>query len=254
MSTSLPTSCSSAVTSRRSRCGVAGGRGEAVGGALDGDGVQAEALGRGVPRLAALEELEGLGVGGEPLDGLGREHLDGGDDATRPGRGLRRLQAVGEPHDGDHERDVGLDRARRRRRSTGAPRRSARAGGCATRPAPGRARAPRRRRSGACRDPRCAGGRRRRTARRRGGRGARRWRRGADGRCHERVIGRGEAVLESGQESWHAALTAVSAARGPMVEAPAVSVYPRRDAVERSVDPRQGLVAPEQRDGLEDTG
>ena len=44
---------------------VAGGGGEAVGGALDGDGVQAEALGGGVPRLAALEELEGLGVGGE---------------------------------------------------------------------------------------------------------------------------------------------------------------------------------------------
>ena len=59
---------------------VAGGRGEAVGGALDGDGVQAEALGSGVPRLAALEELEGLGVGREALDGLGREHLDGADD------------------------------------------------------------------------------------------------------------------------------------------------------------------------------
>src|SRR6185436_21164187 len=57
--------------------GVAGGRGEAVGGALYGDGVQAEALGRRVPRLAALEELEGLGVGREPLDGLRREHLDG---------------------------------------------------------------------------------------------------------------------------------------------------------------------------------
>ena len=42
--------------------------------------MQAEALGRGVPRLAALEELEGLGVGREPLHGLGREHLDGGDD------------------------------------------------------------------------------------------------------------------------------------------------------------------------------
>ena len=60
---------------------VAGLGGEPVGGALDGDGVEAEALGRGVPRLAALEELEGLGGGGEALDGLGREDLDGGDDA-----------------------------------------------------------------------------------------------------------------------------------------------------------------------------
>ena len=50
---------------------VAGGRGEAVGGALYGYGVQAEALGSCVPRLAALEELEGLGVGREALDGLG---------------------------------------------------------------------------------------------------------------------------------------------------------------------------------------
>ena len=61
---------------------VAGLGGEAVGGALDGDGVQAEALGGGVPRLAALEELEGLGVGGELLHGLGREHLDGADDGV----------------------------------------------------------------------------------------------------------------------------------------------------------------------------
>jgi hypothetical protein len=90
--------------------GVAGGRGEAVGGALDGDGVQAEALGRGVPRLAALEELERLGVGGEPLDGLGREHLDGGDDRfDLPALG--RVHAVGEAHDGDDERDVRFDRA-----------------------------------------------------------------------------------------------------------------------------------------------
>ena len=89
---------------------VAGGRGEAVRGALDGDGVQAEALGSGVPRLAALEELEGLGVGGEPLDGLGREHLDGADDRLDLAA-ARGVEAVGEPHDGDDERDVGLDGA-----------------------------------------------------------------------------------------------------------------------------------------------
>ena len=59
---------------------VAGLGGQAVRGALDGDGVQAEALRGGVPRLAALEELERLGAGGERLHGLGRDDLDGGDD------------------------------------------------------------------------------------------------------------------------------------------------------------------------------
>ena len=89
---------------------VAGGRGEAVGGALDSDGVQAEALGSGVPGLAALEELEGLGVGREALDGLGREHLDGGDDRLDLAA-LGRVHPVGEAHHGDDERDVGLDGA-----------------------------------------------------------------------------------------------------------------------------------------------
>jgi hypothetical protein len=89
---------------------VAGGRGEAVGGALDGHGVQAEALGRGVPGLAALEELERLGVGREALDGLGREHLDRVDDRLDLAA-ARRVEAVGEAHDGDHQRDVGLDGA-----------------------------------------------------------------------------------------------------------------------------------------------
>jgi hypothetical protein len=89
---------------------VAGLGGEAVRGALDGDGVEAEALRGGVPGLAALEELEGLGVGGELLHGLGREHLDGGDDGVDLAA-LGALEAVGEPQDGDHERDVGLDRA-----------------------------------------------------------------------------------------------------------------------------------------------
>ena len=82
--------------------------GEPVGRALDGDGVQAEALRRGVPRLAALEELERLGAGGEVLDGLGREDLDGGDDALDLAAAWA-LEPVGEPQHGDHERDVGLD-------------------------------------------------------------------------------------------------------------------------------------------------
>ena len=59
---------------------VAGLGGEAVGGALRGDAVQAEALGRGVPDGRALEEVEGARAGGERLDGLGREQLDGLDD------------------------------------------------------------------------------------------------------------------------------------------------------------------------------
>ena len=88
---------------------VAGGGGEPVGGALDGDGVEAEALRGGVPRLAALEELEGLGGGDQALDGLGREDLDGGDDALDLAA-AGALGVVGEPQHGDHQRDVGLDR------------------------------------------------------------------------------------------------------------------------------------------------
>ena len=49
---------------------VAGRGGEPVGGALDGDGVEAEALRRGVPGLPALEELEGLGGGDEALENV----------------------------------------------------------------------------------------------------------------------------------------------------------------------------------------
>ena len=81
-----------------------------VGGALDGDGVQAEALRGGVPGLAALEELECLGVGRQALDGLGRQDLDRVDDRLDL-TALGRVETVGEPEDGDHERDVGLDGA-----------------------------------------------------------------------------------------------------------------------------------------------
>ena len=82
--------------------------GEAVGGALGGDGVQAEALGRGVPHGRALEEVEGAGAGGQGLDRLGREQLDRLDDRLDAAAGLA-LDLVGEAQDGDHERDVGLD-------------------------------------------------------------------------------------------------------------------------------------------------
>ena len=88
---------------------VAGLGGEAVGRPLDGDGVQAEALGSGVPGLAALEELEGLGRGGQPLHRGGREHLDGCHDVVHLAA-AGAVDPVGEPQHGDHQRDVGLDR------------------------------------------------------------------------------------------------------------------------------------------------
>ena len=87
---------------------VAGLGGEAVGGALGGDAVQAEALGRGVPDGRALEEVEGAGAAARRLDRLGREQLDGLDDRLDAAAGAA-LDLVGEAQDGDHERDVGLD-------------------------------------------------------------------------------------------------------------------------------------------------
>ena len=87
---------------------VAGLGGEAVGGALGGDAVQAEALGRGVPDGRALEEVEGARAGGERLDRLGREQLDGLDDRLDLAARLA-LDLVGEAQDGDDQRDVGLD-------------------------------------------------------------------------------------------------------------------------------------------------
>ena len=89
---------------------VAGLGGEAVRGALDGDGVEAEALRGGVPRLAALEELEGLGGGGELWTASG-ERTSTAVTTVPTWPRLGALDAVGEPEDGDHERDVGLDRA-----------------------------------------------------------------------------------------------------------------------------------------------
>ena len=88
---------------------VAGLLGEAVGGALRGDAVQAEALGRGVPHGRALEEVEGARAAGKRLHGLGREDLDGLDDGL-DAAAARAVELVGKPHDADDERDVGLDR------------------------------------------------------------------------------------------------------------------------------------------------
>ncbi len=88
--------------------GIAGLDGQALGGALGGDTVQTETLGRGVPDGAALEEVEGPGAGGKRLDGLGREQIDGGDDRLDLAAGLA-LDLVGQAQHGDHQRDVGLD-------------------------------------------------------------------------------------------------------------------------------------------------
>jgi hypothetical protein len=87
---------------------VAGLGGEAVGGALGGDAVQAEALGRGVPDGRALEEVEGAGAGRQGLDGLGREQLHRLDHGLDLAARLA-LHLVAQAQDGDHERDVGLD-------------------------------------------------------------------------------------------------------------------------------------------------
>ena len=87
---------------------VAGLDGQAIGGALGGDAMQTEALGRGVPHGRALEEVEGAGPCGEPLDGLGREQLDGLDDRLDATAGAA-LDLVGEAQDRDDEGDVGLD-------------------------------------------------------------------------------------------------------------------------------------------------
>ncbi len=83
--------------------------GQAVGRALGGDAVQAEALGRSLPGAGAIEEVEGASAAGEGLDGLGREDLDRGDDRVDPAGAALLLDAVGQAQHGDGQRDVGLD-------------------------------------------------------------------------------------------------------------------------------------------------
>ena len=88
---------------------VAGLGGEAVGGALRGDAVQAEALGRGVPartsarrsRRCAARAASAWTASGESSSTASTT------DSTRPR--VRALDLVGEAQDGDDERDVGLD-------------------------------------------------------------------------------------------------------------------------------------------------
>ena len=87
---------------------VAGLGGEAVGGALGGDAVQAEALGRGVPHRGALEEVKRPRLAGERLDGFRGEDLDGLDDRLDAAAAAL-VELVGHAQDADDERDVGLD-------------------------------------------------------------------------------------------------------------------------------------------------
>ena len=88
---------------------VAGLAGEAVGGALGGDAVQAEALRGAVPHRGALEEVKGAGAAGERLNGFRREELDGLHDGLDAAAAAL-VELVGHPQDGDDEGDVGLDR------------------------------------------------------------------------------------------------------------------------------------------------
>ena len=97
------------MTIRRSRL-EAGLGGQAIGGALGGDAVQAEALGGDVPHGRALEEVVGAHPRGERLHGLGREQLDGLDDGLDLAARAA-LDLVGQAQDGDDQGDVGLDGA-----------------------------------------------------------------------------------------------------------------------------------------------
>ena len=148
-------SCSSAEVEQRVALVVVDLAGEPVGGGLGGHGVQAEALGRRVPAGGALEEVEDLGracaSGSTPA---GVEQLDGARERWRscPRGGGQRLAMRSTAID---QRDVGLDRRDDVAGRRCGPRARAAARGCATRPAPGSPRAPRRRRSAAGRGPRC---------------------------------------------------------------------------------------------------
>ena len=82
--------------------------GEAVGGALGRGGMQTEALGDPLPDGGALEEVKGAGPRGDRVHGLGGEHVDALHDGLDPATG-RSVDLVGQAHDGDRQRDVGLD-------------------------------------------------------------------------------------------------------------------------------------------------
>ena len=83
--------------------------GHAVGGVLDGEGVEPEGIGREGEVAVPVEEVVGGGRAHDGLDGAGSEALDGvGDAADAPAGG----QLAGGADDGAGQADVGLDDAR----------------------------------------------------------------------------------------------------------------------------------------------
>jgi hypothetical protein len=81
---------------------------EPVGGALRGDGVQAEALGDPLPDRGALKEVERAGAARDSEDRPRREDLDRLDGALDPPL-VAAVDLIGEPQGRDRKRDVGLD-------------------------------------------------------------------------------------------------------------------------------------------------
>ena len=79
-----------------------------VGGALGGEGVDAEALGLQLPAAVGLEEVEARGGAGDGEDAGGLQHLDRGGDAGDAAGD--EAAAVGVAQDRDRQRDVALDR------------------------------------------------------------------------------------------------------------------------------------------------
>jgi hypothetical protein len=83
--------------------------GDPIGGALGGDGVQAEALGDPLPHRRALEEVKRPRARGDRQDGLGRQRVDAGDDVVDAAL-MGAVELVGQTQNGDRQRHVGLHR------------------------------------------------------------------------------------------------------------------------------------------------
>ena len=118
-----------------------------VGGALGGEGVDAEALGLQLPAAVGLEEVEARRGAGDRQHARGLEHVDRvGDAGDAAGD---QAAAVGEAKHRDRQGDVGLDRFDQFADAGGLSGRGARSPARATRSGPGSARPPRRPRPGA---------------------------------------------------------------------------------------------------------
>jgi len=82
--------------------------GQQISGRAGGKGVQAKAVGHRVPHRAAFEEVKCSHPLGELLDGLGAQDPHGVDDVLDLPAAAG-WQVVGDAHDRNHERDIGLD-------------------------------------------------------------------------------------------------------------------------------------------------